>query len=101
VSGAHLVSDVLGACGARNMFADLQALAGPVALERVLAADPDAIVSATGFDEDVGSWQRLRSLRAVRSGRILRVDPDQLTRATPRILDAAQRLCEWLDRAGE
>ena len=99
VSGAHLVSDVLRTCGARNIFAGLQALAGPVALEQLLVADPDAIVSATGFEEDVGSWQRLRSVRAVRAGRILRVDPDQLTRATPRILDATEQVCEWLERA--
>ena len=99
VNGAHLVSDVLRTCGARNIFADLQALAGPVALEQLLVADPDAIVSATGFEEDVGSWQRLRSMRAVRDGRILRVDPDQLTRATPRILDATEQVCEWLERA--
>jgi iron complex transport system substrate-binding protein len=99
VSGEHLVSDVLRACGARNIFADLQALAGPVALERVLAADPDAILSASGFDEDVASWRRLHSMRAGRTGRILRVDPDHLTRATPRILDAAEQVCEWLERA--
>jgi len=98
VNGQHLVSDVLRTCGARNIFADLQALAGPVSLEQVLAADPDAIVSATGFAEDQASWQRLRSLRAVRNGLILRVDPDYLTRATPRILDAVEQVCDWLER---
>jgi iron complex transport system substrate-binding protein len=64
----------------------------------VLAADPDGILSATGVDEDVESWRRLRSLRATRDSRILRVDPDALTRATPRILDAAEQVCGWLER---
>ena len=98
VSGAHLVSDVLRTCGARNVFADLPALAGPVALERLLVADPDAIVSATGLEDDASTWPRLRSVRAGKAGRLLRVDPDQLTRATPRILDATEQVCEWLER---
>jgi iron complex transport system substrate-binding protein len=98
VNREQLVSDVLRTCGAHNIFGDLPALAGPVALERVLATDPDGILSATGVDEDVESWQRLRSLRATRDSRILRVDPDALTRATPRILDAADQICGWLAR---
>ena len=98
VNAEHLVSDVLGACGARNVFADLQALAGPVSLERLLALDPDAILSATGFAEDMALWQRLRSLGAVRNAYVLKVDPDYLTRATPRILDAVEQICEWLER---
>jgi iron complex transport system substrate-binding protein len=97
VNGAHLVSDVLQTCGARNIFADLQTLSGPVALERLLVANPDAIVSATGFGDDVGSWQRWRSVRAVETGRILQIDPNELMRATPRILDATERICEWLE----
>jgi len=98
VNGKHLVSDVLRACGARNIFAELQALAGPVSLERLLASNPDAILSATGFEEDVALWQRLRSLGAVRNAHVLKVDPDHLTRATPRILDAVEQICEWLAR---
>ena len=98
VNGEHLVSDVLRACGARNSFADLQALAGPVSLEQLLALNPDAILSATGFDEDMVLWQRLRSLSAVRNARVLKVDPDHLMRATPRILDALEQICDWLER---
>jgi iron complex transport system substrate-binding protein len=98
VNGTHLVTDVLRACGARNIFADLQALAGPVSLERLLASNPDVILSATGFEEDMGRWQRLRSLDAVRNAHVLRVDPDHLTRATPRILDAVEQICDWLER---
>jgi iron complex transport system substrate-binding protein len=98
VNREQLVSDVLRTCGAHNIFDDLPALAGPVALERVLAADPDAMLNATGVEEEVESWRRLRSLRATRDSRILRVDPDALTRATPRILEAAEQVCGWLER---
>ncbi len=101
VNGTHLVSDVLRACGARNVFTDLQTLAGPVGLEELLAADPDVIVSATGFEEDAATWQRLRAMQAVKKSRVLKLDPDLLTRATPRILDAVRQLCIGLDRARE
>jgi iron complex transport system substrate-binding protein len=99
VNGQHLVTDVLRTCGARNVFHDLQALAGPVSLEQVLAADPDALIIATGFEEDAASWQRLSSIRAVRNQRLRLVDPDYLTRATPRVLDAVEQICSWLERA--
>jgi iron complex transport system substrate-binding protein len=98
VNRIQLVSDVLRTCGARNVFADLPALAGPVSMEEVLTADPDAILSATGFAEDVASWSSFPSVRAGRNGRILPVDPDYLTRATPRILDATEQVCAWLQR---
>jgi len=99
VNGQHLVSDVLRTCGARNIFDDLQALAGPVSLEKVLAADPDALIIATGFEEDAASWQRLSSMSAVRNQRIRLIDPDYLTRATPRVLDAVEQICGWLEQA--
>jgi iron complex transport system substrate-binding protein len=99
VNGEHLASDVLRACRAHNIFADLQALAGPVSLERLLAVNPEAVLSATGFAEDMALWQRLRSLGAVRNGHVLKIDPDHLMRATPRILDAVEQICDWLERA--
>ena len=69
-----------------------------MSLEQLLALNPDAILSATGFDEDMVLWQRLRSLSAVRNARVLKVDPDHLMRATPRILDALEQICDWLER---
>ncbi|HSH30644.1 MAG TPA: cobalamin-binding protein, partial [Thiohalobacter sp.] len=49
VNGDHTISAVIRLCGGRNVFADLPQLSGQVALEAVLAADPDAIV-AGGMD---------------------------------------------------
>jgi iron complex transport system substrate-binding protein len=96
LNGAHLVTDALSVCRVNNPFAALRTLAGSVSLEDVLAADPAAIVSATGFPDDVQAWQRVRSLRAVREGRVLQIDPNALTRPTPRILDAVEQVCGWL-----
>lgn len=99
LNGEHLVSDALSTCKVHNSFASLRTLARAVSLEDLLAADPAAIVSATGFADDVSAWRRVRSLRAVREGRVLRIDPNELTRPTPRILDAVEQVCRWLHPA--
>jgi iron complex transport system substrate-binding protein len=99
VNGAHLISDVLAACGGRNVFAGMPALAGSVSVESVLAADPEVIIAATPPGQDVlAAWRALPRLRAVQAGRLHAVDPDLLTRATPRILDGVERVCRWLAR---
>ncbi len=100
VNGQHLISEALGLCGARNLFADLAPLTPIVTLEAVAALDPDAIVSgsvAAGAAADLAAWQRLGSLRAVREQRLLVVDPDRLHRQSGRVVDGARELCERLD----
>jgi iron complex transport system substrate-binding protein len=97
VNGAHLISEVLAACGGHNVFADLPALAASVGVEAVLAADPQVIIAATPPGQDaLAAWQALPRLRAVRAGRLHPIDPDLLTRATPRILDGVEQVCAWL-----
>ncbi len=100
VNGEHLISDVLRLCGARNAFADLPQLAAAVSPEQVLAADPDAIIIGSEAS-DAGSegWQGYRYLRSVRSGAIFTVSADLITRQTPRVLDAAEKICADLDSA--
>jgi iron complex transport system substrate-binding protein len=98
VNRAHLISDVIDLCGGRNVFADLPYLSGEISAEMVLAADPDAIIVGSEA-EDAGplAWSNLGFLRAVRSGHVFSVPADLITRQTPRILDAAERICADLD----
>lgn len=102
VNGAHAISAVIRLCGGRNVFADLPQLSGQVALEAVLAADPEAII-AGGMDGTtrpgwLDHWQRWPQLRAVRNAHIFHIPPDLIHRHSPRILDGAQRMCELLER---
>ncbi|BAZ95138.1 ABC-type Fe3+-hydroxamate transporter, periplasmic component [Thiohalobacter thiocyanaticus] len=101
VNGDHTISAVIRLCGGRNLFADLPQLSGQVALEAVLAADPDAIV-AGGMDatrpEWLDHWQRWPRLRAVRNAHIFHIPPDLIHRHSPRILDGAERMCELLEQ---
>jgi len=99
INGAHLVSDILSACGGRNVFASLSPLAGPVSVESVLAADPEVIIAAGVPQDALASWSRTPSLRAVRSRQIYRIDSDLITRPTPRILEGMRQVCDWLEAA--
>jgi iron complex transport system substrate-binding protein len=97
VNGAHLISEVLAVCGGHNVFAGMPTLAGSVGLEAVLAADPQVIIAATPPGQDaLAAWRALPRLRAVRGGHLHAIDPDLLTRATPRILDGVEQVCAWL-----
>lgn len=97
------ISEAMALCGARNVFASMRPLAGPVGREAVLAADPDVILF--GRQDDIAGirrgWQRFDGLRAVRAGNLVAVDADTLARATPRMAEGTARLCEALDAARE
>ena len=101
VNGAHLISDVIGLCGGRNVFADLPALAPQIDIEAVLAADPDVIIagSANGAVSPVlDAWRHWSRLSAVRNGHLYAIPWDLVARHTPRILDGAEQLCGILDQ---
>ena len=94
VNGMHLISDVIGLCGGRNIFASAGSLTPIVATESVLAENPEAIVASGPLD----GWQRYPRLAAVRNGHLFFIHPDLIQRQTPRILEGARQLCEQLEQ---
>jgi iron complex transport system substrate-binding protein len=102
VNGEHLISDVIGMCGGRNVFAGMGALTPEISTESVLAADPEAIggVSAeAGQAQNLDAWKQWPRLTAVARGNLFVIDADIISRNTPRILDGAEQLCEQLAAA--
>ena len=102
VSGAHIASDVLRLCGGRNVLAGLRGIAPVVDVEAVLERDPEVIVASE--DAGVGerwlaAWKGWPRLAAVRRGNLVALDAAISTRQTPRILEAAERLCRELELA--
>jgi iron complex transport system substrate-binding protein len=92
VNGDHIISKVLASCAGQNIFAGLP--------RQVLAMDPDAIVVGSEADDArVAAWTEYSYLKAVRTGNVFTVPADQITRQTPRIVEAAERLCAGLDKA--
>jgi iron complex transport system substrate-binding protein len=94
VGGAHWISDALARCGARNVFADLDALAPTVSREAVLRRMPSLIVGGSDAPVLRRSWQPFARLPAVKNDAFVRVDADRLHRLTPRLVDGVAELCE-------
>lgn len=93
VDRQHIIGDAFAVCGAVGVFARLPAITSSPSREAVLLADPDVIVVADASPRAAEAWTRWKQLRAVRSGRVVSVDPERLHRPTLRMLDAVEDLC--------
>jgi iron complex transport system substrate-binding protein len=101
VNDRHVISEVVALCGGRNVFGKLGQIAPQVALEAVLAADPEVILSLDDAVADpLAEWRRWPQLRAVRAGAVHSLPADLLTRPTPRILDGVEIACARLAGPG-
>jgi iron complex transport system substrate-binding protein len=100
VNGRHIISEVAGLCGGRNVFAGLPQIAPQVDVEAVLASDPDVILSTDDTIADPrAQWLAWPQLRAVRFGTIYALSSDTVTRASPRLAQGAAEVCAALDAA--
>jgi len=100
ISGEHIISQVIGLCGGRNVFASLSTLAPKISLEAVLRKDPEVIVagnSALNYSGWKDDWRRWPALRAVKNDHLFYVNPDIIQRHTPRILQGAGVLCKQIE----
>lgn len=109
LNGQHLTSDLIALCGGRNVFGSLPALAPQIALESVVAAEPEVILSTRETDADTPLWRRepqrpafeiwrpFARMTAVKRRWIYTVPGDLLTRQGPRVIDGARAVCAALD----
>jgi iron complex transport system substrate-binding protein/vitamin B12 transport system substrate-binding protein len=97
-----LLNDVLAACGGVNIYAGLPMPAARVNPESVLLENPQVIIGPSAepaeLEEIRSRWSTLR-LPAATAGRVYGIDPDALFRPGPRLVDAAEALCRYLDQA--
>ncbi len=96
VGGRHWISDALALCGARNVFADLDAASPVVSREAVLKRAPQVIVSGSDAPDVRGFWQPFATLPAVKRRAFVRVDADRLHRPAPRLAEGVAELCAAL-----
>ena len=100
VNGRHVISEIVGLCGGRNVFADLPQLAPPISAEAVLAADPQVILSTDDtIANPLAQWNRWPRLQAVRSGNVFKLSSDLVTRTSPRLAQGVEVTCSALERA--
>jgi iron complex transport system substrate-binding protein len=104
INGEHIISEAIGVCGGRNIFADLPTLVPTVSMEALLVANPDAIIvsgSPASKEALLAEWSGHAGLRAVRAGHVYFLDADLAHRATPRMLEGVRTMCEDLQKVRE
>ena len=86
-------------CGMKNAFADLDGWQ-PISQEQVIARNPDYIVLVTGMGDTAAAEVMGRAgwgdIPAVRDGLVYNADSYMMTRPSPRLMDAAIDLYEFL-----
>jgi iron complex transport system substrate-binding protein/vitamin B12 transport system substrate-binding protein len=96
-----IVNDAVRLCGGVNIFADGAVTAPQVSVETVLAEHPDAVIMGVSGPESLrataAAW-RDAQLPAALSGHVYGLDADTLYRPGPRLVDAAEALCQALDQ---
>lgn len=95
------ISEVIGLCGGVNIFADLPALAGVIGREAAVARDPQAILYSKQDDPEGirNVWAHSPPVTATRLQALYAIDGNLLDRATPRLLDGAEQVCDAISDA--
>ena len=102
LNGDHLVSDVIELCGGINVFGESIPLVPYVNIEAIMAADPQVIIasgSTMNNEQWRDSWRDWQGISAVTNGDIYLIPPDLMQRHSSRILDGAEYMCDFLQRA--
>ena len=99
VNAEHYVSELIEICGGTNVFADLGGLAPLIGVEAVLQRNPEVILASSDAGPDAFlEWQRWPELAAIRYTNQFLMPADEIGRATPRLLLAAQAMCDALEQ---
>jgi iron complex transport system substrate-binding protein len=101
LSGQHLISSAISACGGTNVFAELPTLTATVSWEVAVQRDPELVVTAGSPSEPArpGRWADFAQVSATKHGEFGRVEGDLIARSGPRFVDGARELCVAIDRA--
>ena len=101
INGKHIISRSLEICGGRNIFSDLPALAPQISLESVILSNPQVMIAPETQDEPPAllSWHEWPQLQAIQTGGLLYLPADEISQATPRLLDSIDLACKLLDEA--
>lgn len=96
-----LLNDALRICGGVNIYADLDVAAPQISAESVLMKQPDVVITSANDEaslaQRLNAWSGLR-LSAALKGHVYFINPDELFRPGPRMIDATQELCRMLDQ---
>ena len=102
----HLLSDVITLCGGSNVIADDGLSMPKVGLAQLVAKAPELVLIArTGAaaapvvdNAGVNDWQAA-GLPAAKLGRVYMIDADAVFRSGPRLIEAAEPICELIEQS--
>ncbi|MFP4036184.1 MAG: ABC transporter substrate-binding protein [Desulfobacteraceae bacterium] len=97
--------DVIRLAGGVNVTADYKASYPRLALEQVLALQPEVILISSmerggAFEEARKAWFQWDNLPAVRNGRVHLVESDLVDRPSPRVIQGLELVAELLHPGG-
>lgn len=100
VNDRHLISDVIHLCGGVNVFGQQSALVPMPSAEAVLAAKPQVLVTPAGeatpdgtIADSLALWRGFKRFEPIARHQTVLLPSDHISRATPRVLLAANQLC--------
>jgi iron complex transport system substrate-binding protein len=107
VGGKSYLSELIDVGGGVNAFGDAAPPYPKVAIEEVLARDPDVIVDRADMGDQGGAteaqrravldlWRTYPALKASKQGRVFAVDSDIFVAPGPRIVEAAKAFADML-----
>lgn len=99
INGDHLIARGLRLCGGRNIFTGEPGLAFQVSYESVIVANPDILFAPNqaSAENPLQTWQEWPAMKAVQNGALFLLPADEISRATPRWLDAIEIACRLID----
>lgn len=100
VNKQQIISEIVELCGGDNIFADLNQLAPVIGVEAVIQKNPQVILSTDSHAVDLETqWHAWPQLQAVKNHHLYTVPPDNIARASPRLVKGTEEVCEALDKA--
>ena len=100
INGRHIISRSLEVCGGVNIFSELPTLAPQISRESVIVANPRTMIAPeiSGDPPALAIWQDWPRLQAVQNKTMLYLPADEISQATPRLLDSIDLACKLLDQ---
>lgn len=95
-NGESIQNDVLRVCGVKNIFADSRVAWPVVSREQIISRQPRLLITGThqeGDEQGMQFWQQKTDYP------VINLNPDWFNRSGPRILLAAQDLCQKIKNA--
>ncbi|MGB0359875.1 MAG: cobalamin-binding protein [Endozoicomonas sp.] len=101
VGSGILIDEVISLCGGYNIFADINQKIPIVGIESIIARNPQVIIGSNPKGNTPESqkdmqtyWKQWSDLDAVKNSQLYALPSDLIARISPRILDAAEIMCE-------